>query len=128
MKLRTQIIISVITISTIINLFLCYYFVDQIRKSELNSLNDQIKKSIYMMKLVNAIPVYNVDKETIQMNMETFFEDSNMKSISFREYDMDIQLQRSFKNSRGKDIGRSFFIYHKGLKLGQVNVIYFPQV
>jgi len=124
LKFRTQIIISVITISSIINLFLCFYFVDKIRESELNTLNDQIKKSIYMMKLVNAIPVYNVDRETIRMNMETFFEDCNMKSISFKEYDIDIHLYRTFENPKGKDIGRSFFIFHKGLKLGQVNVVY----
>ncbi len=124
MKLRTQIIISVVTASTIVNLFLCFYFTDQIRQSEFTSLDERIKKSVYMMKLVNATPVYNVDKETIRMNLETFFEDENMKSIAFHEYDINLQFERSFENPKGKDIKTSFNVFHKGLKLGKMDVVY----
>ncbi len=124
MKLRTRIIISVIAANALINLFLCFYFTDQIKKFELTSLHERIQKAVYMMKLVNATPVYNVDKETIQMNMETFFDDENMKSISFQEYDIDIKFERTFENSKGVDIKKEFYIYHKGLKLGEMIVVY----
>lgn len=76
------------------------------------------------MKLVSATPVYNVDKEAIQMNLATFFGDENMKSITFSEYDINFHLERTFKYAKGKDIVKSFYITHKGLNLGKMNVVY----
>ena len=72
MRLRTRIIIAVVIASSVINLFLCFYFTEKIKKSELKNLSARIEKSAYMMKLVNARPLYNVDKETLRVNMETF--------------------------------------------------------
>ena len=93
MRLRTRIIITVVIASSIINLFLCFYFIDKIKVSELKNLNSRIEKAAEMMKLVNARPLYNVDKETLRVNMATFFEDENMKKISLNEVDIDIDIQ-----------------------------------
>ncbi|MCG8565213.1 MAG: ATP-binding protein, partial [Desulfobacterales bacterium] len=125
MGLRSQIVIAVVVASSIINFFLCFYFTGQIRNQELHSLNAKINKSIYMMKLVNARPLYNVDKETLKVNMETFFDDENMKKISISEADIDIDitLRRSFAPG-GVDIPKRFYVYYKGLKLGRMEVVY----
>lgn len=126
MRLRTRIIIAVVIASSIINLFLCFYFTEKLRTSELASLNRRIEKAAYMMKLVNARPLYNVDKETLLVNMETFFDDENMKMISLQEYDIDIdiRLEREFDSARGVEIEKSFYIYYKGLKLGKMELVY----
>lgn len=127
MRLRTRIIIAVVIACSIINLFICFYFTEQLRNTELENLNKRIEKSAYMMKLVNARPLYNVDKETLRVNMETFFDDENMKLISLQEFDIDIniRLERQVEsNHQGIDIQKQFYIYHKGLKLGKMNVVY----
>lgn len=69
--------------------------------------------------------LYNVDKETLKVNLETFFDDQNMKSILINEsdIDLDLHLSREFE-SKGLEIQKSFSIYHKGLKLAKMKVVY----
>ncbi len=126
MRLRTKIIISVVIACTIINLFLCFYFTEKIKGAELENLYQRIEKSIHMMTLVNSRPLYNVDKETLRVNMETFFEDENMKSIALTEskIDIDIRLKREFGTNRGVDIEKRFDIYYQGMRLGSMVVVY----
>jgi signal transduction histidine kinase/HAMP domain-containing protein len=125
MGLRTRIIIVVVLASSIINLFLCFYFIAQIRDLELKTLRDKIDKTTHMMKLVNARPIYNVDKETLKINMETFFDDENMKHISIDEADsgINITFERKFESS-AEDIEKSFYIFYKGMNLGKMKVVY----
>ncbi len=125
MGLKSRIITIVILASTIINLFLCFYITEQVKTLEFQSLRTKIDKAAYMMRLVNARPLYNVDKETLRVNLETFFDDQNMKSILIYEsdIDLDLHLAREFE-SKGLEIQKSFFIYHKGLKLGKMKVVY----
>lgn len=124
MSLRTRIIIAAVVTCTIINLFLCFYFTSKIKESEVKNLNAMIEKSVKMMELVNARPLYNVDKETLRINLKTFFDDENMKSISLQELDIDIKLERQFSLPKGMDIKKSFDIHYQGLKLGKMNVVY----
>ncbi|MCP4717850.1 MAG: GAF domain-containing protein [Desulfobacteraceae bacterium] len=125
MGLRLRIITVVVFACSIINLFLCFYITEQIRTLELQSLRTKIDKATYMMRLVNARPLYNVDKETLKINLETFFDDQNMKSIEVKEadIDLDVHLEREFE-ANGIDIQKIFFIYHKGIKLGKMKVVY----
>ncbi len=125
MGVRGRIIIVVILASSTINLFLCFYFIAQIRDLELKSLTDKIEKAAHMMRLVNARPLYNVDKETLKINMAVFFDDANMKHISIHDAatDTDIQLTREFAPG-GMDIQKVFYISHQGLRLGKMRVIY----
>jgi len=125
MGLRSRIITVVVFACSIINLFLCFYITEQIRTLELQSLRTKIDKAAYMMRLVNARPLYNVDKETLRVNLETFFDDQNMKSIEVKEadIDLDVYLEREF-DANGIDIQKDFFIYHKGIKLGKMKVVY----
>ncbi len=126
MRLRTRIIVAVVIACGIINLVMCFYFTRKIKDFELENLNAGIEKSSYMMRLVSARPLYNVDKESLLVNMKTFFDDENIKSISLQEhdFDIDIKLEREFAYSPGIDIKKSFFIYFKGQKLGEMNVVY----
>lgn len=126
MKLRTRIIIAVIFACSLINLFLCYYFTEKIRKSELANLNQRIDKSAHMMTLVNARPLYNVDKETLRINMETFFEDENIRHISLTEKDIEIEirLEREIAEEKGADITKHLDITYQGVKLGNMEVVY----
>jgi len=125
MGLRTRIIVVVVTASSIINLFLCFYFIAQIRELELSSLRDKINKATHMMQLVNARPLYNVDKETLQINMETFFDDEEMKQISIHEADIDVNIQFAREFDPGAmDIEKQFYISYKGMKLGKMRVVY----
>jgi len=125
MGLKSRIIIVVVFACSIINLFLCFYITEQIRALELQSLRGKIDKAVYMMRLVNARPLYNVDKETLRVNLETFFDDQNMKSIMVQEpdIDLDVHLERKFETP-GLDIGKKFYIYHKGIQLGTMEVVY----
>ncbi|WDP89195.1 MAG: HAMP domain-containing protein [Desulfobacter sp.] len=125
MGLRSRIITVVVIASSIISLFLCFYITEQVRKLELTSLRMKIDKAAYVMRLVNTRPLYNVDLETLKVNMETFFDDENMKSIAILEsdIDIDIHLQREF-DPGGMDIHKNFYIYYNGLKLGKIAVVY----
>lgn len=125
MGLRSRIIVIVVLATSLISLFLCFYITEQVRAIELKSLRTRVDKAAYMMRLVNASPLYNVDKETLMINMETFFDDENMKSISIQEADIDFNIlfEREFE-SNGVDIQKDFHIYHKGLNLGKMKVVY----
>jgi signal transduction histidine kinase/HAMP domain-containing protein len=125
MGLKSRIITAVVLASIIINLFLCFFITEQVKNLEFQSLRSKIDKAAYMMRLVCARPLYNVDKETLKVNLETFFDDQNMKSILINEsdIDLDLHLSREFE-SKGLEIQKSFFIYHKGLKLGKMKVVY----
>lgn len=125
MGLKSRIITIVVFASSIINLFLCFYITEQIKTLEFQSLRTKIDKAAYMMRLVNARPLYNVDKETLRVNLETFFDDQNMKSILVQEsgVDLDLHLSREFE-SKGLEIQKDFYIYHKDLKLGKMKVVY----
>lgn len=125
MGVRGRIIIVVILACSTINLFLCFYFIAQIRDLELKSLTDKIEKAAHMMRLVNARPLYNVDKETLKINMEIFFDDANVKHISIHaaDTDTDIQLTREFPPG-AMDIEKNFYIAHQGVKLGKMRVVY----
>ncbi|MCG8619599.1 MAG: HAMP domain-containing protein, partial [Desulfobacterales bacterium] len=125
MGLRSRIITVVVVACSIINLFLCFYITEQVRKLELASLRTKIDKAAYVMRLVNTRPLYNVDLETLRVNMETFFDDENMKSIAILESDIDINihLEREFEPG-GMDIHKNFYIYYNGLKLGKISVVY----
>ena len=109
---------SVIQLAVIVGvLFLCFYFTGKIRDAELKSLQTKIEKSAYMMKLVNARPLYNVDKETLLVNMETFFDDENMKSISLQEktIDIDIKLERN-------SFGRQQESFEADIAMGSIDI------
>ena len=125
MGLRSRIIIIVVVASSIISLFLCFYITEQVRKLELSSLRTKIDKAAYVMRLVNTRPLYNVDLETLKVNMKTFFDDENMKRISIEASDIDINihLEREFAPG-GMDIHKRFYINYNGLKLGKINVVY----
>ncbi len=125
MGLRSRIITVVVVASSIISLFLCFYITEQVRTLELASLRTKIDKAAYVMRLVNTRPLYNVDLETLKVNMETFFDDENMKSIAILEsdIDIDIHLKREFEPG-GMDINKDFYIYYNGLKLGKISVVY----
>ncbi|MCG8636372.1 MAG: ATP-binding protein [Desulfobacterales bacterium] len=125
MGLRSRIITVVVVACSIISLFLCFYITEQVRKLELASLRTKIDKAAYVMRLVNTRPLYNVDLETLKVNMETFFDDENMKSIAILESDIDINihLKREF-DPGGMDIHKNFYIYYNGLKLGKISVVY----
>ena len=125
MGVRGRIIIVVILACSVINLFLCFYFIAQIRDLELKALTEKIEKAAHMMRLVNARPLYNVDKETLKINMAVFFDDAAMKHISIHdpETDTDIQLTREFVPG-AMDIEKNFYITHQGLKLGKMRVVY----
>jgi len=125
MGLRSRIITVVVGASSIISLFLCFYITEQVRTLELASLRTKINKAAFVMRLVNTRPLYNVDLETLKVNMETFFDDENMKSIAILDSDIDINihLQREFEPG-GVDINKNFYIYYNGLKLGKISVVY----
>ncbi|HCY84954.1 MAG TPA: histidine kinase, partial [Desulfobacteraceae bacterium] len=125
MGLRSRIITVVVVACSIISLFLSFYITEQVRKLELSSLRTKIDKAAYVMRLVNTRPLYNVDLETLRVNMETFFDDENMKSIAILESDIDINihLEREFEPG-GMDIHKNFYIYYNGLKLGKISVVY----
>lgn len=126
MSLKTRIIIAVLIASCIINLFLSFYFTEQIKKSELQSLNNRIDEACIMMQLVNARPLYNVDKEALKVNLKTFFADENMKSIRLSEDDIEMQLElhRDIPTKHGIEIIRSFFLKFEDIQLGQMTVVY----
>ncbi|MDD9303955.1 MAG: hypothetical protein HUK40_17060 [Desulfobacter sp.] len=72
MGLRSRIITVVVVACSIISLFLCFYITQQVRDIELQSLRTKIDKAAYVMRLVNTRPLYNVDLETLKVNMEPF--------------------------------------------------------
>ena len=126
MRLRTRIIIAVVIACSIINLSLCFYFTGRIRQFELEKLYSGIEKSLYMIRLVTARPLYNVDQETLRANLETFFDDKNMKSISLKAEDIniDISLEREFDSNAGTDISKKIDITYQGMRLGTLQIVY----
>ncbi|NDY70661.1 histidine kinase [Desulfobacter hydrogenophilus] len=125
MGLRTRIIIFVVVAFCAVNLFLCFYITHQVKVLELKKLRVQINKSTYLMRIINTLPLYNVDRESLKMNMETFFDDENMKRLTIHdsEVNININLERQLPLG-GTDIKKSFVIDYKGLKLGRLTVVY----
>ena len=125
MGLKTRIITFVVLALSVITLFLCFYITHQVKIFELKRLRAQIDKSVYLMRIINTLPLYNVDMEALKMNLETFFDDENMKSLAIHDSEININInyERPFPFG-GTDIKRSFVIDHNGLKLGRLTVVY----
>ena len=125
MGLKTRIITFVVVAFSIINLFLCFYITHQIKIFDLKRLRTQIDKSVYLMRIINTLPLYNVDMEALKMNMETFFDDENMKSLAIHDSEININInyERQIPFD-GTDIKKSFVIEHNGLTLGRLTVVY----
>nr|WP_319491540.1 ATP-binding protein [uncultured Desulfobacter sp.] len=125
MGLRTRIIVFFVVAFGIANLGLCFYITHQVKTLELEKLQTQIDKSAYLMRRVNTLPLYNVDMESLKLNMETFFDDENIKSLSIHdsEVNININLIRQLPPG-GIDIKKSFVIDYKGLTLGRLTVVY----
>lgn len=126
MSLKTRIIIAVVLTSCFINVCLSLYFTDQIKQSELKSLNERIDEACSMMRLVNARPLYNVDKEALKVNLDTFFADENIKRIILEEDDIEMRLElsRDIGRNNGMEIERSFLVQFNGITLGKMTVVY----
>ena len=125
MGLRTRIIVAAVVVSGIINLALCLYISCRVKNFELDRFNAHIDKSAYAMRVINTLPLYNVDIKSLQTNMATFFEDENMKSITLHDSQagINIHLERQLPLG-GTDINKSFLIDHNGLKLGRFTIVY----
>lgn len=125
MGLRTRLIIFVVVAFCAVNLFLCFYITHQVKALELKKFRTQIDKSTYLMRIITTLPLYNVDIESLKMNMETFFDDENMKRLSIHdsEVNININLERQLPLG-GTDIKKSFVIDYKGLKLGRLTIVY----
>jgi signal transduction histidine kinase/HAMP domain-containing protein len=125
MGLRTRITVFVVVAFSAVTLGGCFYITHQVKVLELERLQTQIDKSAYLMRSINTLPLYNVDLESIKMNMETFFDDENMKSLSIHdsEVNININLKRQMPLG-GTDIKKSFVIDYKGLTLGRLTVVY----
>nr|WP_319393375.1 GAF domain-containing protein [uncultured Desulfobacter sp.] len=125
MGLRTRITAFVVVSVSAVNLGVCFYITHQVKVLELERLQTQIDKSAYLMRIINTLPLYNVDLESLKMNMETFFDDENMKSLSIHdsEVNININLKRQMPLG-GTDIKKSFVIDYKGLTLGRLTVVY----
>jgi HAMP domain-containing protein len=125
MGLRTRIIIFVVVAFSAVNLSLCFYITHQVKVLELERLQTQIDKSAYLMRIISTLPLYNVDMESLKLNMETFFDDENMKRLSIQDSDVNINinLKRQLPPG-GTDIKKSFVIDYKGLILGRLTVVY----
>jgi signal transduction histidine kinase/HAMP domain-containing protein len=125
MGLRTRIIVFVVVAFSAVNLSLCFYITHQVKALELERLQTQIDKSAYLMRIINTLPLYNVDMESLKLNMETFFDDENMKRLSIQdsEVNININLKRQLPLG-GTDIKKSFVIDYKGMILGRLTVVY----
>jgi len=125
MGLRTRLIIFVVVAFCAVNVFLCFYITHQVKILELKKLRAQIDKSTYLMRVINTLPLYNVEIESLKMNMETFFDDENMKRLTIHDsaVNINIDLERRLPLG-GTDIKKSFVIDYKGLKLGRLTVVY----
>lgn len=125
MGLRVRIFVFVVVASSLINLFLCFYITRQVKIHELENLRVQIDKSTYAIRSINTLPLFNVDREVLKSNMEAFFDDENVKSLTLQdlETNINIHLERRFP-FEGTDIKKSFVIDHNGLKLGKLTVVY----
>ncbi len=126
MSLKTRIIIAVVSISCIANIFLSLYFTGQMKKTELETLNKRIDDTCRMMQLVNARPLYNVDRDALTVNLKTFFADKNMKHIRLEEADIDLEIEftRNEDFEMGVDIARHFSLEFNKIKLGHMDVVY----
>jgi len=125
MGLRTRIIVFSVVAFSAVNLGLCFYITHHVKVLELERLQTQIDKSAYLMRHINTLPLYNVDLESLKMNMETFFDDENIKRLSLQdsEVNININLKRQMPVG-GTDIKKSFVIDYKGLTLGRLSVVY----
>ncbi|WP_321416347.1 ATP-binding protein [uncultured Desulfobacter sp.] len=125
MGLRTHIIVVAVLAFSAVNLFLCLFFTHQVKVHEIEKFQAQIDKSAYLMRIINTLPLYNVDMESLTKNMETFFDDENIKSLNIHdsEVNININLERQLF-SGGTDIKKSFVLEYKGLKLGRLTVVY----
>ncbi len=125
MGLRSRIIVVVAVSSAIINFFLCFYFTEQIGRMELDALNERIDGAVQIMKIINARPLFNVDRDTLKHNMATFFGDKNMKRIAIETSDIgtNFYIERKIEPG-GTDIKRRFDIVHEGQWLGRMSVVY----
>ena len=126
MKLRTKITISVLLITGIINIAFSVFVILQRRHTEFNEMTREIALSKLLLKNVCTIPLYELDKEKLEIIMEAFLKNTTASSISINSEEGVIKLLRSKRIEKSDEniITKSFSIKHEGENIGTITVNY----
>ncbi len=98
MKLRTKIIVLVITLSLIINILFLGFFVYNNKKESLARLYNKIENTSILLNQVNSGPLYDGDVLKLGTNLKSFLKDPEIASINLDEFHGNINI--TFENSR----------------------------
>ena len=126
MKLRTKITLSVLLITGIIDIAFSAFVILQRRHSELKDMRQEFALSKLLLKNVCTLPLYELDKEKLEIIMEAFLDNTDATAIKINSEEGTIKLHllknpdKSIKNT----ITKSFSIFFEGEDLGTITVNY----
>ena len=94
MRIQTRIIGAAMLVVAIVNIMYIAYFITKERTSALRRLQSTIEENDKLLSVVMEGELYNGNIEQLNINLDSFFVNPDMVSISLREFRGDIALSR----------------------------------
>ena len=122
MRIQTRIIGAAMLVVAVVNIMYIAYFITKERTSALQRLQSTIEENDKLLSVVMEGELYNGNIEQLNINLDSFFVNPDMVSISLREFRGDIALSRERPTERGVgEIMTSRAVIKRGMdELGEV--------
>ena len=122
MRIQTRIIGAAMLVVAVVNIMYIAYFITKERTSALQRLQSTIEENDKLLSVVMEGELYNGNIEQLNINLDSFFANPDMVSISLREFRGDIALSRERPTERGVgEIMTSRAVIKRGMdELGEV--------
>ena len=128
MGLRSQVIIAVVVTCSIVNSFLCFYFIERIRYQEILDLEAAIHRAVDLLEYPNAKALATGDYSSLNSNLKGLFENFNLQRISMVSQDSKNNIVFGGRAvSQNQDVSMDFPIHFNGNVLGTIELVYTTQ-
>ncbi|MCG8569720.1 MAG: ATP-binding protein [Spirochaetes bacterium] len=126
MKIRTKIALSVIIASVLLNFIFTYNLINEEREKEYNRLNHKIDYTNQLMAFITSDPLWQIDLENIKLNLESFYQDTEI--VLIRIHDQIGVIDFQFGDTKSEDPDQ-FIVTEVDVKkdesiLGKIHVTY----
>jgi PAS domain S-box-containing protein len=126
MRIRTRLIGAALAVVALANVVYAGYVIRTQRASQLAQLHATIEETNRLLNVVNAGPLYDGNVEQLKTNLDSFFRNPDILSITLAENGGDVALSRA--RSPSDDAGErleSRVVITRGIdELGTVNTVY----
>lgn len=126
MRIRTQIVAAALLVTAAVNVVFAIHSLDRERILEVGQLRARMAATGALLQVVMAGPLYDLNVEQIDTNLDSFFADPDIVEIALQEERGDIARSRRRSNPdvRAELLSSKVVVKRGNDRLGQVSVLY----